>query len=42
MILFKEQIDFLSFIGFLDFSINRKLCLLFLVDRVLKWEEYSA
>jgi hypothetical protein len=32
MILFNGQIDILSFIGFLGFPINRKLCLLFLVD----------
>jgi hypothetical protein len=32
MILFNGQIDILSFIGFLGFLINRKLCLLFLVD----------
>ena len=32
MILFKRQIDKLVFIGFLGFSINTKLCLLFPVD----------
>jgi len=42
MILFKEQIDVLSLKGFLDFLINRNLCVLFPVDRVLKWEEYNA
>jgi hypothetical protein len=42
MILFNGQIDILSFIGFLGFPINRKLCLLFLVDGKKKWVEYNT
>ena len=43
MILFNGKINILSFIGFLGFPINRKLCLLFAVDdKKKKWVEYNT
>jgi hypothetical protein len=39
MILFNGKINILSFIGFLGFPINRKLCLLFAVDDKKKKNE---
>jgi len=49
MILFKGQINKLIFIGFLGFSINRKLCFLFLVDGekceysiILKYQKHKS